>query len=163
MHYSSGRHDKCEAAKLALMALVPITIEVPVPYDLHRFIIGQKGKDVREMMTTFDVNIKSKSHTFRFYYQGFTSELILFICLVPSAEQQSDAIQISGPVSKVEAARQALLDRVVELEKEREDRVLRSFAVTVGNLYLIYGNSGINVLQFSFARLKYRLNITRRS
>ena len=40
------------------MALVPVTEEVPVPFDLHRFIIGQKGKDVREMMTTFDVNIK---------------------------------------------------------------------------------------------------------
>lgn len=55
-----GRQDKCEAAKTALEALVPITIEVTVPYDLHRYIIGHKGKDVREMMTTFDVNIKSK-------------------------------------------------------------------------------------------------------
>ena len=58
----------------------------------------------------------------------------LFFCdsiLVPSAEQQSDTIQISGPAAKVEAAQQALLNRVVELEKEREDRVLRSFAVQV--------------------------------
>ncbi len=55
-----GRQDRCDAAKIALIALVPITSEVAVPYDLHRFIIGQKGKDVREMMTTFDVNIKSK-------------------------------------------------------------------------------------------------------
>lgn len=57
----SGRQDKCEAAKNALMALVPVTIEVAVPFDLHRFIIGQKGKDVREMMTAFDVNIKSNN------------------------------------------------------------------------------------------------------
>lgn len=104
----TGRQDKCEAAKAALIALVPVAVEVSVPYDLHRFIIGQKGKDVREMMTTFDVNIK-----------------------VPSADQQSDTIQISGPATKVEAAQQALLNRVVELEKEREDRVLRSFAVQV--------------------------------
>lgn len=54
----AGRHDKCEAAKAALIALIPVSIEVPVPYDLHRFIIGQKGKDVREMMNTYDVNIK---------------------------------------------------------------------------------------------------------
>ena len=40
------------------MALVPVTAEVNVPVDLHRFIIGMKGKDVREMMTTYDVNIK---------------------------------------------------------------------------------------------------------
>ncbi|XP_057372624.1 vigilin-like [Daphnia carinata] len=104
----TGRQDRCEAAKNALIALVPITVEVSVPYDLHRYIIGQKGKDVREMMTTHDVNIK-----------------------IPSAEQQSEAIQISGPAAKVEAARQALLDRVTELEKEREDRVLRNFAVHV--------------------------------
>lgn len=104
----TGRQDKCENAKAALMALVPVTEEVPVPFDLHRFIIGQKGKDVREMMTTFDVNIK-----------------------VPSAEQQSDIIQISGPPAKVEAARQALLNRVAELEKEKEDRLLKSFILQV--------------------------------
>lgn len=45
------------------MALVPVTAEVSVPFDLHRFIIGQKGKDVREMMTTFDVNIKGMLYT----------------------------------------------------------------------------------------------------
>lgn len=53
-----GREDKCEAAKAALLALIPVTVEVSVPYDLHRFIIGQKGKDVRELMNTHDVNIK---------------------------------------------------------------------------------------------------------
>lgn len=57
--YDLGRQDRCQAAKDALNALVPVTVEVAVPYDLHRYIIGQKGKDVREMMTTFDVNIKS--------------------------------------------------------------------------------------------------------
>lgn len=39
----SGRKEKCEAAKEALEALVPVTIEVEVPFDLHRYIIGQKG------------------------------------------------------------------------------------------------------------------------
>lgn len=50
---------------------------------------------------------------------------------MPSADQQCDTIQISGPATKVEAARQALLGRVTELEKEREDRALRNFAVNV--------------------------------
>ncbi len=58
MYEIIGRQDRCEAAKAALIALIPVVVEVPVPYDLHRFIIGAKGKDVREMMTTFDVNIK---------------------------------------------------------------------------------------------------------
>jgi len=104
----TGRQDRCEAAKAALIALIPVVVEVPVPYDLHRFIIGAKGKDVREMMTTFDVNIK-----------------------VPSAEQQCDIIQISGPPAKVEEARLALLERVAGLEKEREDRALKSFTLQV--------------------------------
>jgi len=104
----TGRNEKCEAAKAALIALVPVTVEVCVPVDLHRFIIGMKGKDVREMMTTYDVNIK-----------------------VPTAEQQSEAILISGPATKVEGARQALVARVTELEKDKEDRVLKNFTVEV--------------------------------
>ena len=59
-----GRQDRCQAAKNALIALVPIVVEVAVPYDLHRYIIGQKGKDVREMMIAFDVNIKSTYETY---------------------------------------------------------------------------------------------------
>merc|ERR1712136_239742 len=104
----TGRADKCEAAKAALLALVPVTVEVNVAVDLHRFIIGTKGKDVREMMTTYDVNIK-----------------------VPTAEQQSETILISGPSLKVEAARQALIERVAVLEKDKEDRVLKNFTLEV--------------------------------
>jgi len=104
----TGRADKCDGAKAALLALVPVTAEVNVPVDLHRFIIGMKGKDVREMMTTYDVNIK-----------------------VPTAEQQSETILISGPCLKVEAARQALVERVAVLEKDKEDRVLKNFTLEV--------------------------------
>lgn len=38
-----------------LQALVPVTIEVEVPYDLHRYIIGQKGSGIRKMMDEFEV------------------------------------------------------------------------------------------------------------
>ena len=53
----SGNREKCEAAKEALLALVPITEDVTMPYDFHRFIIGLKGQDVRKMMEKYDVNI----------------------------------------------------------------------------------------------------------
>lgn len=36
-------------------ALVPITIEVYVPFELHRYIIGQKGSGIRKMMEEFEV------------------------------------------------------------------------------------------------------------
>ena len=49
-----------------------------MPFDYHRFIIGQKGKGVREMMKTFDVNIS-----------------------IPPAEEQSNVIRITGTPDKV--------------------------------------------------------------
>lgn len=53
----TGPVEKCEAAKQALLDLVPVTVEIEVPNDLHRSIIGQKGRDVKELMQTYDVNI----------------------------------------------------------------------------------------------------------
>lgn len=40
----------------SLQALVPVTIEVEVPFDLHRYIIGQKGSGIRKMMDEFEVS-----------------------------------------------------------------------------------------------------------
>merc|ERR1712180_76563 len=68
----TGKKAACEAASQALLELVPITAEVSVPYEFHRFIIGQKGVGVREMMNNYDVNIR-----------------------VPSVEAKSDLILIS--------------------------------------------------------------------
>ncbi|KAA0725212.1 Vigilin High density lipoprotein-binding protein [Triplophysa tibetana] len=75
-------------------ALVPVTIDVEVPYDLHRYIIGQKGSGIRKMMEDYEVNI-----------------------WVPQPEQQSDVIKITGQVTSVERARHGLLERVKELFK----------------------------------------------
>ena len=38
-------------------ALVPVTIEVEVPFELHRYIIGQKGSGIRKMMDEFEVRL----------------------------------------------------------------------------------------------------------
>ncbi|XP_054242308.1 vigilin isoform X2 [Indicator indicator] len=104
----SGRREKCEAAKEALQALVPVTIEVEVPFDLHRYIIGQKGSGIRKMMDEFEVNIQ-----------------------VPAPELQSDIITITGLATNLDRAKAGLLERVKELQAEQEDRALRSFKLTV--------------------------------
>ncbi|KAG1666666.1 Vigilin [Nymphon striatum] len=104
----SGKLEKCEAAKEALLALVPVTVDMNIPYDLHRFIIGSKGKDVREMMEKCDVNID-----------------------VPPANAQSDCIKIRGPPANVEKAVETLTEKVSQLEIEKQDRALRSFHLTV--------------------------------
>ncbi|XP_023688287.1 vigilin [Paramormyrops kingsleyae] len=103
-----GRSEKCEMARAALLALVPVTVDVEVSYDLHRYIIGQKGSGIRKMMEEYEVNI-----------------------WVPQPEQQSDVIKITGQVANAERARLGLLDRVRELQAEQEDRALRSFKLTL--------------------------------
>ncbi|XP_062252395.1 high density lipoprotein binding protein a [Platichthys flesus] len=104
----SGRKERCEAAVEALKALVPVTIEVEVPFELHRYIIGQKGSGIRKMMDEFEVNIQ-----------------------VPAPEQQSDKIAITGLANHLDRAKEGLLDRVKELQGEQEDRALRSFKLTI--------------------------------
>lgn len=100
----TGKDTNCYAARDALLALVPITEEIQVPFDYHRFIIGQRGKDVRKMMDDYDVNIS-----------------------IPPAEDQSSMVKITGPAANVERAKVAMGERVNQLEGEREDRELRNF------------------------------------
>merc|ERR1712088_262523 len=85
----SGRKENCEDAVAALKALVPINIEVDVPFEFHRFIIGRGGENVRQLMNKHDVNIK-----------------------VPSSDQQSSVIVVTGPKAYVESAEKELLDKV---------------------------------------------------
>ena len=39
----SGKKENAEGASEALQALVPITKEMEIDFEFHRFIIGQKG------------------------------------------------------------------------------------------------------------------------
>merc|ERR1712088_1058124 len=104
----TGKKGNCEAASQALLELVPIEAQVAVPYEFHRFIIGQKGMGVREMMNTYDVNIR-----------------------VPSQEAKSDLVIISGVPSNVEAAKVGLAEKLAELEAEKEEKIKNSFVVRV--------------------------------
>ncbi|XP_059138756.1 vigilin-like [Physella acuta] len=104
----TGKPENCQNAKQALLDLVPIVDEVNVPYDLHKFIIGQRGKDVRKLMQDYDVNIS-----------------------IPAAEEHSDVVKVRGPPANVSRARNAILERVNQLEHEKEDRELKSFKLTV--------------------------------
>ena len=77
-----------------------------MPYEFHRFVIGQKGAGVRQLMNDFDVNIK-----------------------VPQSEMKSNIVIVTGPPPNVEEARKALLERLVELEGEKVDRELKSYEI----------------------------------
>ena len=60
--------------------------QVEVPFEFHRFIIGRGGENVRQLMNKHDVNIK-----------------------VPSSDQQSSTIVVTGPKAKVETAKDGKL------------------------------------------------------
>jgi len=104
----TGRPENCEKAKQALIDMVPINIEVEIPYEFHRFVIGQKGQGVRQLMSDYDVNIK-----------------------VPPSEAQSNIVTVTGPPPNVEEAKRALLDKLGELEAEKADREAKSFEIKV--------------------------------
>ncbi|VVC87406.1 unnamed protein product [Leptidea sinapis] len=99
----TGRPENCEAAKQALLDQVPVTIEAEVPNELHRLLAGQKR---RELMQTYDVHI-----------------------LMPANDENSDIVKLTGTPVNVERAKEALVEKIAEMEKEREDRILRSFEV----------------------------------
>ncbi|XP_059485488.1 vigilin [Neocloeon triangulifer] len=100
----TGKRENCDKAKQALLDLMPVTIEVNVPYEYHRSIIGQKGRDVREMMEKYDVHI-----------------------VLSPADQRLDVIKISGTPACVAKAKEAVEERCKQLEEDRHDRQLRSF------------------------------------
>lgn len=104
----TGKAENCEAAKKALLDLVPITEEICVPFDFHRYIIGQKGRDVRKMMEQFNVNIS-----------------------VPPQAEKSDYIKVRGPPAHVRRALDALEEKVKNLELEKEDRLLKSYELPI--------------------------------
>uniref|UniRef100_A0A8C3RUK2 Vigilin n=1 Tax=Chelydra serpentina TaxID=8475 RepID=A0A8C3RUK2_CHESE len=98
----SGRRERCEAAKEALQALVPVTTEVEVPFDLHRYIIGQKGSGIRKMMDEFEVSwVLSPS-------LPWISEILLLGASDPNC------VTVTGLPDNVEEA----IDHILNLEEE---------------------------------------------
>ena len=61
--------------------LLILPLQVEVPFEFHRFIIGRGGENVRKLMNHHDVNIK-----------------------VPSSDQQSSIIVVTGPKAHVQSA-----------------------------------------------------------
>lgn len=104
----TGKSENCQAASNALKDLVPITVEVSVPYEYHRSICGQKGKDVRELMSRYDVHIR-----------------------LSPADQHLDVVEVTGAPANVEAAKEGIEQRCKELEADQADRALRSFEVKI--------------------------------
>ena len=103
----TGRKENCEKAKEALLALVPVSKNVLIPFEFHRFVIGQKGAEVRELMDKYQVQIR-----------------------VPPASEKSDTIVVIGTIDNTERAEQALIEKLKKLEQEKADREARNYQVS---------------------------------
>lgn len=89
----TGKKERCDEAAAALRSLVPIKIEMDVPFEYHRYIIGKSGAGTRQIMEDYDVNIN-----------------------VPKMELQSNIITITGTDVNVEKAKVDLEEKVKDLE-----------------------------------------------
>ena len=79
---------------------MPVVLEVDVPYDYHRSIIGKGGSNIRKLMEAWHVNIN-----------------------VPNSEAQSNIIKLTGLPKDIEAAKKGMEEEVAALDKQKEDRV----------------------------------------
>ncbi|KAH7714186.1 KH domain-containing protein [Aphelenchoides avenae] len=137
----TGRDTKCEAAKEALIALIPVTETVKVPAEYHSSFIGKGGETVRALMSAHAVRIK-----------------------IPTPAEQSDDIEVTGVRENVQAALEDIRERVAEFDRQADDRKLRSHKVTI-EVPLKYhqrliGVGGASVRETS-ARHDVQINIPR--
>uniref|UniRef100_A0A3Q2IJ18 Vigilin n=1 Tax=Equus caballus TaxID=9796 RepID=A0A3Q2IJ18_HORSE len=133
----SGQKEECAAAMEALEALIPVTAELDVPFDLHHYIIGQKRREIRKIMDRFEVNIHMST-------PGLASDILF----------------ITGLAANVEQAKARLQELVKALQNEAKDRALRNFKLkfTVDPKYhpKIIGHKGVVITQIC---LKHKVAI----
>uniref|UniRef100_A0A0K0FDJ9 Dodeca-satellite-binding protein 1 (inferred by orthology to a D. melanogaster protein) n=1 Tax=Strongyloides venezuelensis TaxID=75913 RepID=A0A0K0FDJ9_STRVS len=104
----TGRAEKCEQAKSALLELVPVTIEIVVSREFHSALIGRGGKDIRNLQQLYSVNVQ-----------------------IPNESDNSDIIKVVGLREKVKECIADIESRVEELQKIATDNMLKSFKLTV--------------------------------
>ena len=100
----SGLPEDVASAKAEFEALIPVTVEFPLEAKYHRHLIGQKGADIREFQDTYDVRLD-----------------------IPKPDEEKDFILIRGVATKIEAAKDALKEKMPQLE----DGVSKSFVMKV--------------------------------
>lgn len=107
----SGRVEKVEEAKLAIIALVPVTVEYELQSIYHRDLIGEKGSGLKEITDAFPIKIT-----------------------VPKRNEETEPqnfITLSGKQELVDGVVAALDEKKQEWIKNAEDRERRSYTETI--------------------------------
>lgn len=103
-----GRPENCEAAKADLLELIPISKNMEIPFEYHRFIIGKAGESIKKLMDEFDCNVQ-----------------------VPGTAMKSNTVVIRGHKDKVAECQEHLLTLLEQWDREKEDRLLKSYQLNL--------------------------------
>jgi len=103
-----GRPENCEQARIALLDLIPISLEVEIPFEYHRMLIGKSGENIKSIMDEFDVNVQ-----------------------VPGTTLKSNTVIVRGHKDKVEECKSRLEVDCKKWDEEKEDRILRSYSLNL--------------------------------
>ncbi|XP_029347773.1 vigilin-like [Acyrthosiphon pisum] len=102
----SGKSENCERAKQILIDNIPKTIDLNVPSEYHRSLIGSKGVTIRKFSDDYNVQIK-----------------------VPNQEQNSDIIKITGMQKDIDEVVAAIKEEMRLYDADKKDRQLRSYEI----------------------------------
>ena len=103
-----GRPENCEQVRLALLDLIPVSVNVEIPFEYHRMLIGRAGENIRQMMDEYDCNIQ-----------------------VPGTTMKSNTVIVRGHKDKAELCRARLMADCEKWDDEKEDRVRKSYSVNL--------------------------------
>ncbi|VVC39754.1 K Homology domain,K Homology domain, type 1 [Cinara cedri] len=101
-----GKPEYCESAKQILIDNVPKTIDLNVPSEYHRSLIGTKGATIRKLSEDYNVQIK-----------------------VPNQEYSADIIKITGVQKDIDEVVAAIKEEMRLYDADKEDRQLRSYEI----------------------------------
>jgi len=100
----SGLREDCENAKQAILALVPVSEQVPFPSKFHKDLLANKAEVLRDYRNNHNVEI-----------------------VVPKKGDESDFVTMVGTKENIETAKQSLLEKLNELE-------LNNFSAEITNI-----------------------------
>ncbi|XP_050546345.1 vigilin [Daktulosphaira vitifoliae] len=101
-----GKPENCEKAKQTLINNIPKSIDLNVPAEYHRALIGSKGATIRKLSEDYNVQIK-----------------------VPNQDQNADIIKITGVQKDIDEVVAAIKEEMRLYDVDKEDRQLRSYEI----------------------------------
>ena len=126
----TGRKEKIDEAREAIVALIPVTHEYPLDAIFHSDLIGQKGAGLQELTKEYNITIKVPQKAAE--GEEATSKFFLWKWLeLENNRFLSDSITLMGKADLVEKVTSLLDEKRKVWEANAEDRRLRNYTETI--------------------------------